>query len=179
MTNIKSRKLLIKEWAMKFLVIFSLTAFLLQPQAFARAIHSLSQEEAQASMARIVDIVKLVEKPGLQANIVVKDLGGSTDVSPTQILYFTLYSKGEMFSTEATFELGHVYALHSAKRLSGGIYEVKFSGPEDETSMPIKKIMTIDAQEAIMDLKEVDCDDFDCEASRNFKATIKVQERGM
>lgn len=164
---------------MKILISFSLALFLFQSQVFARDIKSLSKDDAQVSIARVVNVIKLVEKPGLQANIVVQDLGGSTDVSPTQILYFTLYAKGEMFSTDATFKLGHIYDLHSAKRLSGGIYEVKYSGPNAETTMPENKTMIIDAQEAIMDLKEVDCEDFDCDASNEFKATIKVQEKPM
>jgi hypothetical protein len=163
---------------MKFLLI-SLSALLLQTAAYARVVQNLPHSETQVEISRVVNVVKLVEKPGLQANITVEDLGGSTDVSPTQVLYFTLYSKGEMFSTDATFKLGYIYEFKSAKRLSGGVYEVIYSGPDDETSMPKDKKMIIDAQEAIMDLKEVDCPDFDCEASRDFKATIKIKDSNM
>lgn len=160
---------------MKVLIV-ALSALLLQTAAYARVIHNLSRAESQVEISRVVNVVKLVEKPGLQVNIVVEDLGGSTDVSPTQVLYFTLYSKGEMFSTDATFKLGHIYELKSAKRLSGGVYELKYLGPDDHTTMPTDKKLIIDAQDAIMDLKEVDCSDFDCEASSKFKATIKVKE---
>lgn len=163
---------------MKILLV-TLSALLLQTAAYARSISNLPHSESQVEISRVVNVIKLVEKPGLQVSIVVEDLGGSTDVSPTQVVYFTLYSKGEMFSTDATFKLGHIYELQSAKRLSGGVYELKYSGPDDETSMPTDKKMIIDAQEAILDLKEVDCSDFDCEASRDFKATIKVKESNL
>ena len=139
-----------------------------------REVRSLVDKKAMVHAARVVDLVKLVEKPGLQVNILVKDLGGSTDVSPTQELYFTLYAKGEMFSTDATFNLGPIYSFKSAKRKSGGIYEVKIEGLDSPNGMPVAKTLVIDAQEAIMDLKEVECEDFDCPASTNFQSKIKV-----
>lgn len=129
---------------------------------------------AQVNIARVTQLVTLVNKPDIQVNIAVQDLGGSTDVSPTQRLFFNLYAKGEIFSTHAAFDLGAIYKLISAERVSGGKYLVKAEIP-DEDSMPKTAVLTINAEDAILKIKELKCDDFDCDASTNFKAKIEVK----
>jgi hypothetical protein len=129
-------------------------------------------------IARVVELKRLVDKPGIQVNIAVQDLGGSTDVSPTQSVYFTLYSKGEMFSTDAAFKIADVLSLKSARRISGGVYEVvAFTYDSDahgDYAMR-DRVFTIDARKAITEIKAVNCGgDFDCAASTNFKSTIEV-----
>lgn len=141
---------------------------------FASEVTSLDKKSSRVNAARVVELVKLVDKSDIKVNLVVHDMGGSTDVSPTQELFFTLYVKGEMFSTDATFPLGAVFAFQSATRLSGGIYEVKVSGVDVETSMPVDKVLKIDAQKAILAIKKVKCEDFDCPASENFESHIDV-----
>lgn len=153
--------------------VFLFTSF----SVLARNVLSSPRGENKVPVARIVELVKLVDKSDLKVNIAIHDLGGSTDVSPTQELFFTLYAKGEMFSTDATFNLGKIYEFKSARRTDGGVYEVKVMGVDGRSDMPVAKTLMINAQEAIMDLKEVECDDFDCEASTNFKATIQVTEK--
>ncbi|MBY0416236.1 MAG: hypothetical protein K2Q18_18830 [Bdellovibrionales bacterium] len=126
------------------------------------------------NVARVVEIVKLVNKSDIQVNVVVSDIGGSTDVSPTQLLFFNIYSKGEIFSTDASFAIGPIYSLVSAKRLSGGVYELQIVGANAETTMPEDQTLIVDAQKAIVSLKAIRCEEFDCEASTNFESTISV-----
>lgn len=139
---------------------------------------ALTIESAKTSVeiARVVEIKNLVSKPNLQVNIVVQDHGGSTDMSPTQTVYFTLYSKGEMFSTDAAFKIADIFSLKSARRVSGGIYEIvavtyNDNGLNDTT-------FTINAQKAVTEIQRVDCGgDFDCDASNNFKTSIEVSQK--
>ncbi len=123
------------------------------------------------SPARVVNVIKLVDKYDIKVNVVVQDHGGSTDMSPTQTAFFTLYAKGEMFSTDATFNLGRVFSVEGAKRISGGKYEVTVINAEYYT-----QVLTINAVDAIVAIKSLDCGgEFDCEASKNFETTIDVK----
>lgn len=128
-------------------------------------------------VSRIVELVKIVERPDLQINFTVRDLGGSTDVSPTQELFFTLYRKGEMFSTDVTFKLGPIYDFKSAQKISSGNYEVLVGGIDYETSMPKNKYLLINAQKAISEILKVRCQHFDCPASEEFESIITVNEK--
>lgn len=137
----------------------------------------IKSSKNQVNVGRIAEMVKLVNKDDIKVNLVVVDNGGSTDVSPTQELYFNLYTKGEMFSTDASFNLGYIYSFKKASRISGGVYEVVIEGPNDETSMPELQTLVIDAQKAIVSIKKVECEDFHCDASTNFESTIEVNRK--
>lgn len=131
---------------------------------------TIESADAQVPVARVVQRIELVDKPHIQVALIVEDLGGSTDVSPTQKLYFVLYAKGEMFSTDASFDLGPIFGVKATKRQSGGLYEVElFDGFTGK-----KNVIVIDARDAIVALNKVSCDDFECDASKNFKARIEV-----
>lgn len=154
-------------------LIFALAIFT-SFQALAGTISSTKKNKI--NVARIDKAISLVDKSDIKVNIVVEDLGGSTDVSPTQSLFFTLYSKGEMFSTDATFNLGPIYKLISAKRIAGGVYEVKAVVPHEGPEMMKTTSLKINAAKAINSIKSVNCgDDFDCEASSNFETSIEVK----
>ncbi len=133
-----------------------------------------STRDNKINVARIAKAITLVDKADIKVNIVVEDLGGSTDVSPTQKIFFTLYSKGEMFSTDATFDLGPVFEVISATRLAGGKYAIKAVVP-DEATMMKTVTLKVDAVNAINKIKSVNCgDEFDCEASSSFATQISV-----
>lgn len=135
-----------------------------------------STNENKINVARVAKAINLVDKADIKVNVVVEDLGGSTDVSPTQKIFFTLYSKGEMFSTDATFDLGPVFEVISATRISGGKYAVKAVVP-DETEMMKTVTLKVDAIDAINKIKSVNCgEEFDCEASSAFAAEISVSK---
>lgn len=136
---------------------------------------TINSENVTVSVARVVKVIPLVERSGLQVSVVVQDLGGSTDVSPTQTVYLTLYAKGEMFDTDATFKIADVLSLVSAKRVSGGIYEIKAMTYDNDMA---ETTYTIDATKAVIAIRTVDCgEDFDCEASSKFATTVEVKTR--
>lgn len=152
-----------------------LLALLLSNTANATVIKS-TRLGTEVRVPRIVELVKLVHNPDIQINVTIKDIGGSTDVSPTQVLFFTLYSKGEMFSTDATFNLGAIYDFKSARKISIGVFAVYIGGIDVETSMPKNKVLVIDAKKAIAEILKVKCADFDCPASEKFETSITVTE---
>jgi hypothetical protein len=161
---------------MKALIV--LAAALSALPSFATEIRS-DRKSAQVNAGRVTQVIPLVRKTtsdfdGFHASITVVDMGGTTDVSPTQRAFFTLYLKGEMFSTDASFELPLVFHVKSAKKISGGVYQVVATMP-DENAMPKTYTLTIDAVKAIRAIQAVRCDDFDCPASENFESSIDVK----
>jgi hypothetical protein len=155
--------------------IFFASAFLVCLNV--RAATLASTIESKFSVARIAKVITLVDKSDIKVNLVGEDLGGSTDFSPNQRAWFTLYSKVEMYSTEASFVIAEVFAVTGARRVSGGVYEVTASVPSAETAMPTPAKLRIDAVAAITKLKAVACEDFDFEASANFSAEIDVAKK--
>lgn len=97
---------------MKHYLLFALMAF--SAITFAKDIIS-SDQNAMVHAARVVDVIGLGREGDVQIKAIITDLGGSTDLSPTQKIYFTLYRKGEMFCTDAAFDLGHYFSFISAK----------------------------------------------------------------
>jgi hypothetical protein len=156
--------------------LVSMTILTSSAQA-AEVINSADANSKLVNIGRIVKLVNLVEKEGMQINVMVVDRGGSTDVSPTQEAFLTLYSKGEMFSTDASFDLGPIYSLKSARRIAAGVFEIKVSEPGGGNGMPADATYTVDAKQATVDMRAVRCEDFDCEASSNFKASITVKKK--
>lgn len=156
-------------------VAFLSLIFLVSFNSFATIIKSTKNNKITVS--RIDKVINLVDKEGIKVNVVVEDFGGSTDVSPTQKIFFTLYSKGEMFSTDAAFDLGYAYKLSSAKRIAGGVYEVKALVPDADGSLMKNVTVRIDAVKAIQKIKGVQCEEIDCEASENFEAVINVSSK--
>lgn len=148
---------------------------LLFPRPVSAGAEPVTNGDQRVKPARVVALHTLVDKPRIKVRLVVEDTGGSTDVSPTQKLHFTLYAKGEMFSTDASYDLGPMFAFRSAKRLDAGLYEIELDGVDPETAMPKAVRWKIDARRAIVKLKNVRCgDDFDCAASREFEAPVTV-----
>lgn len=130
--------------------------------------------ESQASIARVVQVTNVANRDGILVNVAVQDMGGSTDVSPTQRVYLTLYRKGEMFSTGAAFLLRDVLSFRSARRLPNGLIEVRVT----EYTDTIENVTyLVDARSAVAAMLRVECDDFDCDASNNFTATISMRRK--
>lgn len=154
---------------MRALLLTALT--LLPATALAKTIHS---EDTKVLAARVERVMSLVDKPHIKVNLVIEDTGGSTDYSPSKHLIFTIYMRGEMFSTDAAFDLGMEFGVQSARRVSGGVYELTLA----PRTSPAKPVLRIDARDAIVAMKRVRCEDFDCDASKDFAATIEVTELG-
>ncbi len=156
---------------MKTLIKLILVSLFVTPAFAEEIIESSNHRDSQVVIARVVKLVQLSNDNNIMVNVVVNDLGGSTDVSPTQTVYFTMYSKGEEFSTDATFKIANVLSFNSAKEVSSGKYEISVTVYEDTIE---NLVYSIDARSAILDMESVKCDYFDCEASTNFSTSIKV-----
>lgn len=151
-------------------------AFLFTVSAQAEEVASV---KADYPIARVVHTQHL-EKKGDQTQVIVStvDLGGSTDMSPTQRIYFSLYRKGEMFSTDAAFPIDQVFSFESAKRITDGLYIIRVMGDVDDSGNIGKVEYRIDARKALTEIEKVECGtDFDCEASTNFASTITVERK--
>lgn len=133
----------------------------------------IRSSETSVNIARVTQVINLVTTSEIQVNVAVQDLGGSTDMSPTETVFLTLYTKGEMFSTDASFEIANTFGFKSAKRIKGGIYEITVLTWDDGKGL-VDATYVVDARKAIVDIKNVHCDDFDCDASENFSSTISV-----
>lgn len=133
-------------------------------------------EKTQVNMGRVVELQKLVQTNDIRVNVTVEDLGGSTDVSPTQQVYLTLYAKGEMFSTDAVFKIAPAFDFVGAKRVSGGVYEITVVDYLADQGMK-NVTYVVDARRAIVEIKNVRCEDFDCDASNNFASSVSVTRK--
>jgi hypothetical protein len=130
------------------------------------------REAAIGSISRVVKVIPLVSKDHIQVSVAIRDIGGSTDSAPTQEAFFTLYSKGEISSTDASFNLGPIYNLKSAKRISGGIYEVSIV--TDKEGKKVDRTLKINAIKAIQEITQLKCETFDCDESSQFKTKIQI-----
>ncbi len=157
---------------MKKIILIALTVIL--PLAAAQA-EEIRSAKTQTKVARIAGLHKLSKASDeVAVNLVVVDLGGSTDVSPTKRLHLTIYRKGEMYSTDASFALMEMLELKGVKRIANGIYLVIADTMTQEGRIEDSARFRIDARKAIAAIAAVRCNDFDCEASENFASTISM-----
>ncbi len=137
-----------------------LAALLIAPAA---AIASENQQAiiesapAEISAARIASLHVLRDRPGLRVQVVVQDMGGSTDMSPTLNAYLAIYAKGEICSMDAMFNLGSLYSFQSVRRKEGGVYELLADMPVDSQDLMQKTLLEIDARKAVMDVERAPC----------------------
>ncbi len=136
----------------------------------------VASAKRQVELARVVQVTTL-ESKGTQVFVSVVDHGGSTDMSTTQTVYLNLYRKGEMFSTDASFEIANVLFVRSVKRLQAGLFQVIAQGFDEnaEGSRVRDLTYTIDARGALKAIAAVNCgDEFDCKASEEFRSSVEV-----
>lgn len=136
--------------------------------------YTLKSENAEVSVARVHSVVNLLTKQegngqNLVVNVVVQAYGGSTDVSPTQAVYLTMFAKGEMSDTDATFKLADVWKFKSAKRVSAGIYEVAATVITDEGNFE-DVTFVIDGKKASSEVQKCG---FDCDSTK-FSTSVEV-----
>lgn len=127
--------------------------------------------------SRVVRLYPLAEKPGLQVSMLLEDLGGSTDASPTQRLYLTLFAKGELCNYDAVYDLGVVYSAGKPERLSAGMYEIAAVIPTKEMSGQKDAVYRVDARNATMDIQKIPCREFDADSDAGFSTAITRSEK--
>ncbi len=158
------------------LVFLTTSAFAGTPAVVITTAKEIKSLKHTIPVARIVQLIDIVDKKTLRVAVAVEDLGFSTELAPNKHAYFTLYTKGDDFYVGASFYLGSVYSVESAKRISGGIYEIKLTTTTDNIILPEKKTLRINAIKAINDMKSVFCvDGFDCDAARDFQSKITTE----
>lgn len=156
-------------------ITMMMTVLALALVSFSAQAAPVASKKTKVEIARVVTLIDLEQSDDVRVALAVQDFGGSTDVSPTQQVFLTLYAKGEMFSTDATFAIAPVLSLKSAKTVSPGVYEV-VGEVYDESIHDVT--YTIDANQALKDIKALDCGgEFDCAASTNFKTKIDVTSK--
>lgn len=117
---------------------------------------SVKSEKLQVSPSSIDQSIRLVDKnePGSsqkKLSIITTDNGMSTDVSPRYKIYLGYRSNAEMGNISADFLISEgVQTLDSAKRISGGIYEVKATVYDGGVGMK-KVTLRIDATKMFSD----------------------------
>ena len=151
----------------------SIAAYLAVATAFASPIQS---KNIKVNPARITDRVVLANvegNNGVLVQIIAEQLGGTTDVSNTHRIILAISQIGEMTEKEVSFEIGKSMGLTSARRLSGGIYELKYQDADlENTWFDMLVTKNIDARDAVMLVKNAPCAEFTiCKLS----ATVSVR----
>jgi hypothetical protein len=116
---------------------------------------------AKIDVSYIAELHVLRDRPGLRVQLVVQDLGGSTDMSPTRNMYLAIYAKGEICSMDAVFDLGPAYAVKSVKRTAAGMYEVSYDAAVESERLVQDATLLIDARKATVAVDQSPCADFE------------------
>jgi len=162
---------------MKRLFITSL-ALIISTSALAKEVLSTDVSIAPSDVEKVV---RLVDKndPGTshkKLQIVLQDLGMSTDVSPRYLVYLGYAGLAEMGNLTANFLISdQAYEFISATRKSAGLYEVKTLEYRGEHGM-FEVTYTINAAKLFTDEKELrkKCEIDFCDV--NFKTSVEVTE---
>ena len=152
---------------------FALLALL---SAFAaQAVSVVTSTREKVSPANVVALKGLVDNNGLKINVLVEDKGGSTDLGNEQVVWLTMYLKGEIFSPSLSFKVADVYKFISATRVGAGLYKVKAKVVSDQGL--VDRTFSVNASVAAVAIRNVKCEDgdFDCEAASRFSSAIAVE----
>jgi len=140
--------------------------------------HSLeiNSKKVNVNAARIVERIVLVDKPekALHVQVIQEFLGGSTDLSNTGRVVFSISQLGEMSEATASFVISPSMSLISAKRISGGVYQVTYMDAREAGKVPFRSLevtKTIDATKAVNDVLTA-CSEFE---SCDVNTTISVK----
>jgi hypothetical protein len=117
---------------MKTKLLKTLIGLAITSSAFAGdfSVPTMNEKDAHIDLAQVQQVITL-KKPNAQSatrvNLVIQDLGGSTDVSPTMGLYLSFWKDGEMGNVSAVFNLSQVFSLIDYHVLNNGdlVIEVK------------------------------------------------------
>jgi hypothetical protein len=101
---------------MKNLVIKTLSTLTLINAAVAGdfGIPNLPEKHSKIAAAQVQQVFTLKkpnEKSQTRVNLLVKDLGGSTDVSPTLGIYLTFWRDGEMGNVSSSFLITQAFSI--------------------------------------------------------------------
>lgn len=146
-----------------------------------REFFKINSSKTAVNIASILNVVSLssldIDDGSIRSKVVVVDLGSASDLSPAQKVYFTIYRKGEMFTSQAVFDLGSYLSLMSVEVMGDNLFKMKVSNVNVDMPGITQESYVIDARKAIETIKKIDCgNDFDCERSKNFKASVMLRQ---
>jgi hypothetical protein len=125
---------------MKFILMLSVLA--VSFSSFAASVVIKSTEGKDINISTIERSITVDSSDG-RLNVVEVDNGGSTDISsaaePSSLL-LTLFKDGEMVNLSATFELGRIYSLKSAKLLDKKTVAIEVEVKDLMLKLSTKKI---------------------------------------
>ena len=137
--------------------------------------------EAMANVARVSQLFNLeaTAMTSAEVKVLVEDLGGSTDVSPSKKVYISFYSKGEMFDVVATFDIGVYFEVRSVSLDAPGIFKVEVVDWNEDQSGFVMKMLTVFAIQAFEDFAEATCIDPDeiIEGRCSPKTSVTVMDK--
>jgi hypothetical protein len=145
---------------------------------------TIKSEKLEVTPSSVDKIFRLVDKPDpgsshKKLQILVTDHGMSTDVSPRHSIYLGYQSNAEMGNIAADFKISDQFlTVSSAKRLSGGIYEVTGEKLNSGDGPFIQKvIIRIDATKMFSDENALrkNCGDDFCD--RDLETSVEVTEK--
>lgn len=128
------------------------TTLLLMLLAFSSLAYSLeiSSEKIDVNPAKIIKHIVLAadEDKSLRVQVVHEFIMGSTDLSNTGRIIFSISLLGEERDASASFTISETISLIATKELSAGVYELTFMDASiDSTNLTVTKI--VDARKAI------------------------------
>lgn len=143
----------------------------------------IKSEKLDVAPSSVDKIFRLVDKPKpgssqKKLQILVTDLGLSTDVSPRYAVYLGYQSNAEMGNIAADFKISDRFlVVSSAKRISGGIYEVTGEQLSRDYGFRQKVTIRIDATKMFADEMALrqNCGDYFCD--KNLETTIEATEK--
>lgn len=157
------------QYLVSFLVMASLPLV-----AFAEEVIPNTPGGVNVNVARVTQMYDLEMHQGIDVKLIVEDLGGSSDVSHSKQGYLTMYLKGELFDTTATFPIGTFFEIKSVKKKESGIYKITVTQWDKDYLKIEEKTFTIFAIGALYDISEVRCNIQwgDCSASLQTKISL-------
>ncbi|QLY23985.1 hypothetical protein [Bdellovibrio sp. KM01] len=122
---------------MKQIILFA-AALIMTFVAHAKTISPSEEKTDISSIDQTIRLAETRDREGTlrKVNIVITDHGLSTDVSPRYSIYLGYSSSAEMGNLYASYKItDQAYSDVSAKKLSPGIYEVKWTEYRGEDGM--------------------------------------------
>ncbi|UOF02713.1 hypothetical protein [Bdellovibrio reynosensis] len=151
-------------------------SLLMSSSVFAKTIPSSKIEIAPSSIDQVVRLVDKRESGHTKVNIIVEELGMSTDVSPRYTVYLGFASLGEMGNIYADFKIDDaVWEFKSATRIAAGIYEVQVVGFDENYEMR-EFTYTIDTTQMFIDERKArkKCGGDFCDQELNTTIEVKT-----
>lgn len=143
----------------------------------AQTIASTKEVVAPSDISRLIRLVEKTDERGTEktVQIVVQDLGMSTDVSPRYMVYLGYSSFQEMGNVKVNFKINeNALQFLGARRIAAGIYQIKVVEYRETGFFDVTQ--EVDARQIFADEKKLraSCGSDFCDG--DLKSTVKISE---